>query len=75
MSTGLSFGNRARISSIVLYFAMQRAADDEARQDRGLLRSSETNADDSDNEKAKQSKHRGAAVKVFFILFERVKGK
>jgi hypothetical protein len=68
MSTGLSLGNRARISSIVLYFAMQREVlDDGVRQGRRPFRASETNAEDSDNAEAK---HIRAAAKVFFILFE-----
>jgi hypothetical protein len=70
MSTGLSLGNRARISSIVLYFAMQREVlddNDGVRQVRRLFRASETNAEDSDNAEAK---HIRAAAKVFFILFE-----
>lgn len=51
---------------------MQRVVDEDVdRQDSGLLRSSETNADDRDNEEANKSR---AAVKVFIVLFERVKG-
>lgn len=66
MSTGLSFGNRARISSIVLYLAMYRAVADETDwPDRGRLRSSETNADDGDNEAAIHSKETAKVVFIF----------